>query len=90
MAEEIGSQAEAELAIERLMDKLAAWLLQQPEILLIWVQPRHVRKAAAIEIAKMMTTIPTRDDVEGNRRLRRQLIRALDQHEHEWYKGVKI
>lgn len=90
MATEIGSRAEAELAIERLFDHLEGWLLQQPEVLLIWMQPRGVRKDVAQAIGDLVTTIPTRENVVGNRSARRRALRAMDAAEREWWKGVKL
>jgi len=86
----MSSAAEAELAIERLMEKLEAWVLQQPEALLIWAQGRHARKHAATEIAHIMTRIPTRDNPEMNRAAKRRLIAALEKEDKEWWKGIGL
>lgn len=86
----MSSQAEAELAIERLLDKMEAWLLQQPEAVLIWTQPRDTRKRAARAIADLLALIPTRENVEGNRKLRRLIIKELEHENREWYKDISL
>lgn len=90
MAQTIGSKAEAEMAIERLLDKMEAWILQQPEVLLIWTQDRYTRKEAARAIADMMTTIPRREADTLNRAARKRLFKALDAADREWWRGIEI
>lgn len=90
MSTEVGSRAEAELAVERLMEHFENWLLQQPEILLIWMQDRNTRKRVEAALAKGFTTIPARGMVEMNRSTRRRVLAALDAQEKEWWSGVRI
>ena len=90
MTTPIGSQVEAELAIERLLDKLEKWIIAQPEAVLIWGQPREVRKRVGEAIAKEMTTIPTREGQPLNRNMRREITRELNRQEREWWKGIRI
>lgn len=74
------SQAEAELALERLLDRHQKWLMQQPEVLLLWTQDRQTRRRVAELLAKELTTIPVRDSNENtppNRAMRRALMQAM-------------
>jgi hypothetical protein len=88
---ELGSEAEAHMAVERLMDKLEAWVVQQPEALLIWAQSKHVRKLAAREIAVIMTNIPTRNNPEAmNREQRKRLLKALEAEDKKWFEGIGL
>jgi hypothetical protein len=89
----LGSEAEAELAIERLFDKLENWLIQQPETLVIWAQPRNTRKRAGKVIADAMTTIPKRafDSKGMSRRMRRDVLKQLrEQDQREWWKDISV
>lgn len=91
MTVELSSEIEAELAVERLVSHLEAWIIQQPEALLIWTQPRATRKRAAEAIADVMTRIPAREGSdEMNRKQRRKLIEALRHQNKEWFKGISL
>ena len=83
------TRAEAELAVERLLSKLEGWLLQQPEMLLIWTQDRDTRKRVEREVAKLLTTIPARGMVDANRAFRRRIIKALERQHRDWYEGIE-
>lgn len=83
---------EAELAIERLLDKHEKWLILQPEVLLLWTQDRNTRKRVAQLLAKQMTTIPVRDMDENtppNRAMRRAILDALAHDNPEYWQGVE-
>lgn len=85
------SEAEAELAIERLLLHLDAWLLQQPEMMLLWAQPRHVRRQVSKLLAEHIATIPKREGAaEPGRAVRRQILQAIRAAGAEWFKGVKL
>lgn len=76
--------SETELAIEKLMDHLDRWLLQQPEWLYLMGLPdRATRRRLATLIARELTTIPvdTTAPVLG-RQMRRKLLA-------EFQKGTK-
>jgi hypothetical protein len=68
--------SETEAAIERLMDHLDRWLLQQPEWLYLMGLPdRATRRRLATLIARELTTIPV--DVASpvlGRQMRRKLL----------------
>lgn len=67
-----------DLALEKLLDKLAAWLLVQPEwVNLMTSGDRQSRRRMAAEMAKYITTIPAREGQVGNRKMRRNIIRAM-------------
>lgn len=86
-----GSQAEAEMAIEALLDKHQRWLMQQPELLLIWSQPRPTRKRVADLLAKELTTIPVRlidENTLPNRAMRREILATIRRADPEFWKGV--
>lgn len=90
MTTPIGSEAEAELAIERLLDKLQKWILIQPEAILLWSRDRDTRKRVCKLIATELTRIPVREGQEINRSMRREIIRELNRQEREWWKGVRL
>lgn len=71
--------AEWELAMERLLDHLAHWVVTQPEWPLLFNAPRQQRKEAARRLADAFLTIPPRQYVEfePNREQRRRIMEAL-------------
>jgi hypothetical protein len=88
---EAGSEAEAELAVERLFDKLHGWMMQQPELLFIWSQDRYTRRRVSEMIAKELVTIPTRridDSTPPNRAFRRAIVAEMKKADPEWWTGV--
>jgi hypothetical protein len=81
------SEVEAEAALNTLLDHLQNWLLAQPELLLLWTQPRGVRKQVSRMIATELMTIPTRQMNEGsepNRAMRRQILALLKRSGPGW------
>jgi hypothetical protein len=85
------SEPAAELALERLLDHHEAWLLQQPELLILWMQGRHVRREVARLLAKQLSTIPVRkmtEDTPPSRAWRRNFFRALKRGNPTWFQGV--
>jgi hypothetical protein len=67
-----------EFALEKLLDKLEAWLLNQPE----WADlmgngDRQTRRRTAEAMAKYLTTIPAREGQVVNRKMRRNIVRAM-------------
>jgi hypothetical protein len=84
------SQAEAELALERLLDHHQKWLMTQPELLLLWPLGRAMRRRVAELLAKELLTIPTRDINEStppNRAMRRAILAELAQRNPTWWEG---
>jgi len=90
MTQEIGSRVEAELAVERLLDKFTAWLLQQPEVILVWSQDRTTRKRVAEALADGFTKIPVREGQEYNRDVKRRVVREMNRQEREWWRGIRL
>lgn len=87
MTDSRGSQAEAEAAIERLLDKLSNWLIAQPELLILWTQPRSTRKRVAELLAHELMTIPKRmvdETTPPNRSVRRAILRELEKNGAYW------
>jgi hypothetical protein len=79
------SKAEAEMAVERLLDKHVRWLLQQPEVLYLWMQDRQTRRRVAAILAKQLTHIPvTTPDGMPNRAQRRAIFKALETDPDWW------
>lgn len=79
------SRTEAELALERLLDKHVRWLLQQPEVLYLWMQGRQTRRRVADILAKQLTTIPvTTPDGMPNRAMRRAMFAELNKNPDWW------
>ncbi len=67
-----------EEAVERLLDKLDRWLLQQPEWLYLMSEDRQTRREVAALVAKELLTIPLRGESEvPNRKMRRYILAAL-------------
>jgi hypothetical protein len=86
----IEAASSEEMALETLLDKLEGWLLLQPEWPRIMGSAnRAARKRLAAEMAKYITTIPTREGVPFGREQRRRMTRAMKQDERQWMKGVK-
>lgn len=70
--------SEAELDLHKLLDKLEGWLLNQPEWVRIMTSgDRQSRRRTAEAMAKYFTTIPAREGQVGNRKMRRNIIRAM-------------
>jgi hypothetical protein len=91
MTQPVGSPAEAELALTRLLDKLQKWLVVQPEIVLLWGQDRTTRKRVAAAIVDELTHIPTRESSDvPNRSQRRRIIRELERQDKDWWKGISL
>lgn len=80
------SKAEAELALERLLDKHVQWLLQQPEVLFLWMQDRQTRRRVSEILAKQLTTIPVAmpDGQTPNRAMRRAMFQVLNKNPDWW------
>lgn len=86
------NQDEAELALHRLLDKHQAWLIQQPELLLLWTADRNTRRRAAKALADELLTIPVRAMTETtppNRALRRRILAELERNNPRWWGGVE-
>lgn len=83
---------EYEMAVNHLVDKLRAWLVQQPEWPVVFMSDRTNRRRAARTLVREVMTIPVRQYEPGevNRKLRRQFIRDLVHAERAWYKGVTL
>lgn len=79
--------AEMEAAVHRLLDKLEGWLHQQPEwVMFVGGADRSARKRVAVEVARLMTTIPaTKTDSPANRALRRRIVREMERAERAWW-----
>ncbi len=87
----VGSEVEAELAMERLLDKLQRWMLQQPEVVLLWAQDRGTRKRVAAAVVDELARIPTRTpDGEPNRAQRRRIMEELRKADADWWKGISL
>jgi hypothetical protein len=87
----IETEAEYELALERLLSKLDSWLVNQEEWPLVFGSDRQARKRAATLLAKEILTIPKRqfETPQVNRGVRRRIIRELAHQEREWFAGVE-
>ena len=86
-----GSQAEAELALETLLDHHQMWLMQQPELLILWTQPRAVRKAIAKLLSEELLTIPVRGFDENtlpNRQMRRRILAEVRRTDPDFWKNI--
>lgn len=86
-----GSQAEAELALERLLDNHQRWLMQQPELLILWSQPRHTRRRVATELAEELLTIPKRvfdETTLPNRAMRKRILAEVRRTDPDWWKEI--
>ena len=79
---------EAELALERLFDKHAAWLVQQPEWRIVLALPRKTRKRIAQDLAVSITTIPTNPEPGFGRDVVRRIVRQIERDDRAWYKGL--
>ena len=92
MSKNIDVTQEAELAIERLLDHLHGWLIQQPEwSIIMGAAGRATRRRAAKLIAAELVTIPTAPGPYGvNREMRRKLLRELRAAEDNWWAGVEV
>lgn len=80
--------AEMEQAVHKLLDKLEAWLQQQPEwVMFIGGADRQARRRVATEMAKYITTIPAQSDGPPvGRAQRRRIIREMERAERAWWK----
>lgn len=85
--------AENELAIERLLDRHQKWLLQQPEMLLLWPQSRQLRRRVAELLASELLTIPHRVMGENDpprRAMRRHILEELQMAQtQKWRRHTK-
>lgn len=63
------------------LDKLDAWLLQQPEWLVILGLPKNQRKEAARLVARHLTSAPTAKGKTMNRTAKRKLIHDFKRDE---------
>lgn len=83
-------QTEAEADIERLLDHLDRWLLQQPEWLRLMALPaRQTRKRVAELVAKELLLMPKRPDQgQPGRQMRRKILAEMKKDESSWMKGV--
>lgn len=89
----MASKVEAEAAVERFMDHLRGWLVQQPEwALLMGAADRRTRRNVATLIAQEITTIPTRpyDPGEPNRQFRRLILKALEKDDPRVFEGLEL
>ena len=85
------SSAEAELALNTLLDKHQKWLMMQPELLLLWPLGRQTRKTVARLLATELLTIPVRESNENtppNRAMRREMMRVLERTSPTWWEGL--
>jgi hypothetical protein len=86
------SSLQAEEALHRLLDKHQRWLLEQPELLLLWTQPRATRRRVAQLVAQELMTIPAREFNENTpptRAQRRQILAELKRTNREWWADAK-
>lgn len=86
------TKTEAELALERLLDRHQKWLMVQPELLLLWTQDRYTRRRVAHLLGSALLTIPFREMTEStppNRAMRRAIFQELERADREWFKGVE-
>ena len=86
------TSTEAQLQVDKLLDKLERWLVQQNEWLILMGLPeRHVRKAVARLVVKELLLMPVRKDenITLGREKRRAIMRELEKSEREWYRGVR-
>jgi hypothetical protein len=82
------SQAQAEAAVESLLDKHQKWLIQQPELLLLWTQGRDTRRRVAKMLATELMTIPAREFNETSapsRAMRRAIMQELKRDNPTWW-----
>lgn len=86
------SQIEAEAAVEKFLDHLRAWLVQQPEWPMILLPGRQTRKEVAQLIAKEIMTIPSTlgEPGMGNRALRRSIMRAMERDDKRFFEGIDL
>lgn len=79
---------EAELALNQLLDHHQKWLMQQPQLLLLWPLGRGTRRRVADLLAKELMTIPTRtmnENTPPNRAMRRAILAELERHDPRWW-----
>jgi hypothetical protein len=89
----VASRVEAELALDKFMDHLRAWLVQQPQwAMLMGAADRRTRREVADLIAKEITTIPTAayDPGTPNRALRRAILKVLERDDARVFEGIDL
>jgi hypothetical protein len=76
--------------VQTLLDKLDRWLLMQPEwIRLMGLPERHIRKRVAALVAEELLLMPVSSPSgEPGRERRREIVRALEKSDREWWRGV--
>lgn len=84
------SSAENEVHLHALLDKHQKWLMQQPELLLLWVQDRQTRRRVAELLAKELLTIPVRnmENALPNRAMRKQILAQLAKADPTVWEGM--
>lgn len=69
---------ETDLQVEKLLDKLRGWLLQQPEWYQLMLLSRQQRREAARLVAQELMKMPVRGSVDiPDRKARRRIARLL-------------
>lgn len=88
---DLDTEVEAEEALHRLLDKHQKWLLQQPELLLLWPLDRQTRRRVANLLATELLTIPHRvmdENTPPNRVMRRAMMAELKKADPRWWEGL--
>jgi hypothetical protein len=86
-----GSLAEADAALNRLLDHHQHWLLAQPELLMLWTQDRATRRRVAKLVADELLTIPTRnlnENTPPSRAMRRAILAELKRSNPEFWEDA--
>lgn len=84
------NSAENEVYLHTLLDKHQRWLMQQPEMLVLWMQDRQTRRRLAELLAKELLTIPVRnmENAAPNRAMRKQMLKVLAKADPTQWEGT--